>query len=80
MDKTQRIKRLREVEEICYRLCYALLDSEVLAHGAAKEALCRLWRDDRFFEGEADQTKLLRRHASAACLSFFKRAKTHTIA
>lgn len=68
MNRNDRIRRLREVEVMCYRLCYSLLQSEKLAHAAAKELLLRLFRDEHFFTAAADRAAaLLRREAAIIC-------------
>ncbi|MFF2483034.1 hypothetical protein [Paenibacillus sp. NPDC058071] len=52
-----------------YRLCYGLLQSEGLAHEAAKELLLRIYRDERLLRptAEACLAKLLRSEAVAVC-------------
>jgi len=65
----QRIARLREVETVCYRICYHILGSETPAHEAAKLALLRLYRTEPFFLANmAEQAVLLRQEAAAACM------------
>ncbi|MFF2483629.1 hypothetical protein [Paenibacillus sp. NPDC058071] len=74
MEKGERICRLREIEVLCYRFCYALLGSEAGAHQAAKEALLRIWEDERFFASceKREREQLVRRHASSVCLTLFR--------
>lgn len=68
MDWSQRINRLKVVEVISYRLCYAVLQCERLAHEAAKELMLSLFRDERFFTGTAESdVQLLRKEASVIC-------------
>ena len=65
----QRIERLREVETVCYRICYHILGSETPAHEAAKLALRKLYHAESFFLADtAEQAGLLRREAVAACM------------
>lgn len=65
----RRIERLREIETVCYRICYHVLGSEKPAHEAAKLTLQRLYRNERFFLADAaEQAVLLRREATAACV------------
>jgi len=65
----QRIERLREIETVCYRICYHILGSEPPAHEAAKLTLQRLYRSERFFLADtAEQAVLLRQEAVTACV------------
>jgi len=67
LEQDRKIDKLRELEIIGYRLCYGLLQSERLAHEAAKELLLRLFSDSRFFAGAGCEAKLLRREAVEVC-------------
>ncbi|MUT65275.1 hypothetical protein [Paenibacillus sp. NEAU-GSW1] len=80
MRSNGRLEKLREIEIIVYRLCYGLLQSESLAHEAAKELLMRLFRDGRNvnFTGAAyaeHDAKLLRREAASVCSNYLSRAQ-----
>lgn len=80
MERKGRLEKLREIEIIVYRLCYSLLQSEPLAHEAAKELLMRLFHDGRFAKavdavaGTEYDAKLLRREAAAVCSRYLIRA------
>ncbi|WP_042166262.1 hypothetical protein [Paenibacillus gorillae] len=76
LEQDRKIDRLRELEIIGYRLCYGLLQSERLAHEAAKELLLRLFRDSRIFAGAAAacEAKLLRREAAEVCRIYMSQA------
>jgi hypothetical protein len=70
MTHAYRIKRLREIETVCYRICYHILSSEPLAHEAAKLMLRKLYDSDAFFLAEgAEQAAWLRREAVAASIA-----------
>jgi hypothetical protein len=68
MNKSQRIERLRSVEQECFRICYHLLQSDNSAHEAAKLTLTQLYRNDAFFADLSQGAELLRREAVRVCL------------
>jgi DNA-directed RNA polymerase specialized sigma24 family protein len=70
MTHAYRVKRLREIETVCYRICYHMLSCETLAHEAAKLALMKLYDDSAFFATEgAEQAAWLRREAVSASVT-----------
>ncbi|PZD94398.1 hypothetical protein DNH61_18535 [Paenibacillus sambharensis] len=69
MESRERIERLREVENACYRMCYLLMEDEQQAHEAAKQTLINLYASGAFLApaAPAARQKLLKQEAIRVC-------------
>jgi len=64
-----RVECLRSWELDCYRLCYEILQSELLAAEAAKEALICLYTEPAFFGTVGpEQFRVMKREAIRASM------------
>jgi hypothetical protein len=60
-----KIKQLRPIEDVCFRVAYYLLGDESEAAAAGKEALIELYLSPQFYAGTEDERRLLAKKAAA---------------
>jgi hypothetical protein len=68
-----KIKQLRPIEHLCFRVAHYLLGDESEAAAAGKEALIELFQSPHFYEGTEEEKRLLAK--KAAIRQALKRAK-----